>query len=171
MRMKLFPRRNNKLYMKGRHKNRPLPDCYSLLHYMLYSCNAPLVPLKQELQMLLEYIELEKQRYGNQLEVAIQIPSIDPELIIAPLLILPFIENCFKHGASEILEQPWINIQLQVDDKEIHLKIINGKAPNTAVQSGGIGIGNVRRCLALLYPDRYDLQIIAGEEIYIVNLK
>ncbi|WP_233260723.1 sensor histidine kinase [Pedobacter sp. HMWF019] len=143
----------------------------TLLRYMLYSCNAPLVPLKQELQMLLEYIELEKQRYGNQLEIAIQIPAVDPDLMVAPLLILPFIENCFKHGTSNMLEHPWINIQLQLDGKAMHLKLINGKAPNATLQSGGIGIENVKRRLALLYPNRYDLQIIAEEEMYIVNLK
>jgi LytS/YehU family sensor histidine kinase len=53
----------------------------------------------------------------------------------------------------------------------MHLKLINGKAPNAAVQSGGIGIENVKRRLALLYPDKYNLQIIAEEEMYIVNLK
>jgi two-component system LytT family sensor kinase len=143
----------------------------TLLRYMLYSCNVPLVPLKQELQMLLEYIELEKQRYGNQLEVVIQLPAIDLDLMVAPLLILPFIENCFKHGASNMLEHPWINIQLQLDGKAMHLKLINGKAPNAAVQGGGIGIENVKRRLALLYPNKSNLQIITEEEMYIVNLK
>jgi two-component system LytT family sensor kinase len=143
----------------------------TLLRYMLYSCNSPLVPLKQELQMLLEYIDLEKQRYGNQLEVVIQLPAIDLDLMVAPLLILPFIENCFKHGASNMLEHPWINIQLQLDGKAMHLKLINGKAPNAAVQGGGIGIENVKRRLALLYPNKSNLQIITEEEMYIVNLK
>ena len=143
----------------------------TLLRYMLYHCNAPLVPLRQEVQILLQYIELEKQRYGNQLEVAIQIPVIDADLSIAPLLILPFIENCFKHGASDILERPWINIQLDIADDAMHLKLINGKTPNATVQNGGIGIENVRRRLALLYSGRYELQIIPEEEMYIVNLK
>lgn len=142
----------------------------TLLRYMLYSCNAPLVPLKQELNMLMEYIELEQQRYGNGLEVAIQLPAVDPDLLIAPLLILPFIENCFKHGASDMLDKPWINIQLSLQDEDLKLKIINGKAPGQTVQSGGIGIENVRRRLALLYPNRHRLSIMNEEETYIVNL-
>ncbi|CAM4411636.1 Histidine kinase [Pedobacter westerhofensis] len=141
-----------------------------LLRYMLYSCNAPLVPLKQELQMMQEYIDLEKQRYGNDLEVILQIPAIDPYLQIAPLLILPFIENCFKHGASHMLEKPWINIQLHMAGQTMHLKLINGKAAIAKAESGGIGIANVRRRLDLLYPARSDLQIIAEDEMYIVNL-
>jgi hypothetical protein len=142
----------------------------TLLRYMLYSCNAPLVPLKQELNMLMEYIELEQQRYGNGLEVAIQLPAVDPDLLIAPLLILPFIENCFKHGASDMLDKPWINIQLSLQDEDLKLKIINGKAPGQTVQSGGIGVENVRRRLALLYPNRHRLSIMNEEETYIVNL-
>jgi two-component system LytT family sensor kinase len=142
----------------------------TVLRYMLYSCNTPLVPLKQEVNMLLEYIELEKQRYGNDLEVAVNVPAIDPDLMIAPLLILPFIENCFKHGASNMLENPWINIQLHIAGEDMHLKLINGNAAGAAVQSGGIGIENVRQRLALLYPKQHTLQIIAEEEMYIVNL-
>jgi two-component system LytT family sensor kinase len=142
----------------------------TLLRYMLYSCNEPLVPLKQELQMMYEYIDLEKQRYGNDLEVILQIPAINQDLQIAPLLILPFIENCFKHGSSNMLEKPWINIQLHIADETMHLKLINGKAATRKVESGGIGIANARRRLALLYPDKYDLQIIAEAEMYIVNL-
>jgi len=142
----------------------------TLLRYMLYSCNAPLVPLKQEVNMLLEYIELEKQRYGNDLDVAVQIPVIDPDLMIAPLLILPFVENCFKHGASNMVEKPWINIQIHVAGETMHLKLINGMTAGTTFQSGGIGIENVRSRLALLYPYRHNLEILAEEEMYIVNL-
>jgi two-component system LytT family sensor kinase len=141
-----------------------------LLRYMLYACNAPLVPLKQELQMMLEYIDLEKQRYGNDLEVMLQIPPIDPDPQIAPLLILPFIENCFKHGTSHMLEKPWINIQLHMTGTTMHLKLINGRAATGATANGGIGIANVRRRLALLYPGKYELHIIAEDEMYIVNL-
>ena len=142
----------------------------TLLRYMLYSCNAPLVPLKQEVNMLLEYIDLEKQRYGNALDVAVQIPVIDPKLMVAPLLILPFIENCFKHGASNMVEKPWINMLIHVTGETMHLKLINGMAAGTTFQSGGIGIENVRNRLALLYPHRHTLQIMAEEEMYIVNL-
>ena len=120
--------------------------------------------------MLLEYIDLEKQRYGNALDVAVRIPVIDPNLMVAPLLILPFIENCFKHGASNMVEKPWINMLIHVTGETMHLKLINGMAAGTTFQSGGIGIENVRNRLALLYPHRHTLQIMAEEEMYIVNL-
>lgn len=68
----------------------------ALLRYMLYSCNAPLVPLSQEIGMMQEYIALERKRYGNHLEISIQTPDSYQDLMIAPLLILPFVENCFQ---------------------------------------------------------------------------
>ncbi|RYE18185.1 MAG: histidine kinase, partial [Sphingobacteriaceae bacterium] len=112
----------------------------ALLRYMIYSCSAPLVPLAQEVNMMLEYMELEKKRYGNQLEISVQTPGDYHDLMIAPLLILPFVENCFKHGASNMLEKPWINVQLRLKNTEMHLKIINGKAGNNKAETGGIGI-------------------------------
>lgn len=142
----------------------------TLLRYMLYYCNAPLVPLKQEVNMLLEYIELEKKRYGNQLEISVQLPDDFEDLAIAPLLILPFVENCFKHGTSDVLERPWINVNMVLKNEQMHLKLINGKAKNTVSQTGGIGISNVGKRLALLYPGQYNLQIMEEEEMYIVNL-
>lgn len=142
----------------------------TLLRYMLYNCNAPLVSLKQEIQMLMEYIELEKKRYGNQLEISVQLPNDFKNLMIAPLLILPFVENCFKHGASNMLDKPWINIHITTTNNLMQLKLINGKVNNATGQTGGIGINNVRQRLNLLYPEQHKLQIIEEEEMYIVNL-
>jgi two-component system LytT family sensor kinase len=142
-----------------------------LLRYILYTCNAPLVPLAKEVTMMLEYIELEKKRYGNELKVAVQIPSDYQNLVIAPLLILPFVENCFKHGASDMLDAPWINIHIALENEGMNLKVVNGKSPGKVAQTGGIGIENVRRRLQLLYPDQHQLSILSEEEIYIVNLK
>lgn len=141
-----------------------------LLRYILYSCNAPLVPLEKEVAMIQEYIELEKKRYGNQLEIAMQTPDDYNGLLVSPLLILPFIENCFKHGTSDMLEKPWINIQLNLQGQSMQLKIINGKAMEKKEQPGGIGIDNVRRRLQLLYPEKHQLNILEEEEVYIVNL-
>jgi len=95
---------------------------------------------------------------------------IDPNLMVAPLLILPFVENCFKHGASNMVEKPWINIQLHIAGETMQLKLINGMTAGTTFQNGGIGIENVRSRLALLYYHRHNLQIVAEEEMYIVNL-
>ncbi len=69
-----------------------------------------------------------------------------------------------------MLDKPWINISLSLDGENMALKMVNGKAAGKTVQGGGIGIENVRRRLVLLYPDRHRLEIIAEQEMYIVNL-
>ena len=144
-----------------------------LLRFMLYEGRQPLVPLAKELKMIQDYINLEKIRYGNKLEISIDLPDHTNDLYIAPLLLLPLVENCFKHGTSNMLEQPWINLQLDIQDKQLRMKLINGKAQDSEDHSvhTGIGIKNVQERLKLLYPDKYELTITNDEEIFIVNLK
>jgi len=144
-----------------------------MLRYMLYECNQPFVPLNKELQMITDYVTLEKIRYGNQLDVQIDFPSETGNLVIAPLLLLPFVENCFKHGASNMLDQPWISLQVIVDNRVMKMKLVNGKANDykPLKSSNGIGISNVKKRLELIYPEKYILDIQEEDEVYIVNLK
>lgn len=142
-----------------------------ILRYMLYECNQPLVPLKHELAMLKEYIALEQTRYGNGLDVHVDLPSVENNLAIAPLILLPFVENCFKHGTSKMLEQPWISLQLSVDDNWLRMKLLNGKMENSPPSENGIGLANVTKRLELLYPGKYELTLHDEPEVYIVNLK
>ncbi len=144
-----------------------------MLRYILYEGQKPLVPLKQELTMITEYVNLEKIRYGNKLDVHILIPDKHNDLYIAPLLLLPFVENCFKHGTSNMLQDPWINLTIELRDTILVMKLMNGKASvNGKIQSqSGIGINNVRQRLDLLYKDKHELQIREEEEVFVVDLK
>jgi sensor histidine kinase YesM len=145
-----------------------------ILRYMLYDCNQPLVSLAKELKMLEEFIDLEKVRYGNSLELHIDLPQNTQIFFIAPLLMIPFVENCFKHGTSDILDQPWMNLNISMNDNEMKMIVMNGKPPGVSRQSdldGGIGISNVRKRLELLYPGKHELIIKEEEEVFIVNLK
>jgi hypothetical protein len=141
-----------------------------LLRYMLYECNQSLVPLTKEFNMLRDYISLEQIRYGNKPDLNIDLPETSDELYIAPLLLLPFIENSFKHGASHMLEQPWISLQISINDLELKMKLLNGKNPHSSDAHGGIGIDNVKKRLELLYPQQHQLSINNEEEVFIVNL-
>lgn len=142
-----------------------------LLRYMLYSAQAPLVDLEEEVSLLRAYIELEKTRYGNQLDVVMHTPTDYQHLRIAPLLLLPFVENCFKHGTSTVLEQPWLSLDLRLVGTTLHLKVINGTAAGYVPgESGGLGLATVRRRLALLYPGQHQLVTLAEEELYLVTL-
>ena len=144
-----------------------------ILRYILYEGQKPLVPLKQELMMVTEYISLEKIRFGNKLDTYELTPDKTDGLFIAPLLLLPFAENCFKHGASKTLQNPWINLTVEVEDTTLIMKLMNGKAtaPEDGHNKTGIGISNVRQRLELLYKDKFDLQIREDEEMFVVDLK
>ena len=81
-----------------------------LLRSILYECNNEYISIRQEIGMIHNYITLEKIRYGNKLDISLDISQSAQELQIAPLLLLPLVENSFKHGASQVIEQPWLNI-------------------------------------------------------------
>lgn len=144
-----------------------------MLRYILYEGNKPLVPLKQELEMIREYIELEKIRYGNKLDVHVRTPVNMDDLYIAPLLLLPFVENCFKHGTSKMLQNPWISFTMELKETRMQMKLMNGKAPRAEEErrTPGIGIQNVRQRLELLYKDKYEMQITEDEEVFVVDLQ
>ncbi|HMH21198.1 MAG TPA: histidine kinase [Puia sp.] len=144
-----------------------------MLRYMLYEGSQPLVPLSKELKMIEEYIGLEKIRYGNKLELHIDMPAYTHDLNIAPLMLLPFAENCFKHGTSNILENPWLNLQITLKDNMMAMKLLNGKPPQAdgSNRKPGIGIGNVRKRLELIYPGKHLLTITNDPDVFIVSLK
>ena len=144
-----------------------------LLRYILYEGRKPLVPLDKELQMILEYINLEKLRYGDKLDLYYLVADKTKDIYIAPLLLLPFIENCFKHGTSSLLQNSWINLTIEVKETTLVMKLTNGKANTNEIfpKKPGNGIDNVRQRLELLYNDRHELQIREEEEVFIVDLK
>jgi LytS/YehU family sensor histidine kinase len=142
-----------------------------MLRFMIYECNQPVVPLSKELKMISDYITLEKIRYGNRLDIHIDIPGHTGNLSIAPLLLLPLVENCFKHGTSNMLEQPWLTLEVRIDRNTMNMKLMNGKAPQAKERNHqpGIGIGNVRKRCDLLYAGKYALNITDDTEVFIVD--
>jgi sensor histidine kinase YesM len=144
-----------------------------LMRYILSEGNKTAVPLSKELTMLNEYINLEKVRYGNKLELHISMPQETGNLQIAPLLLLPFVENCFKHGTSKFLIHPWINLKIELKGKTMIMKLMNGKETQQVEETvrSGTGVLNVKKRLELLYKDKYELQISDEQEIFVVNLK
>jgi sensor histidine kinase YesM len=143
-----------------------------ILRYMLYECNKPLVSLSQELKMMEEYVVLEKVRYGNKLELHVELPEVTEGYFVAPLMILPFVENCFKHGTSNILDQPWISLTITLEGDEMTMKLLNSKSQeHPSTNDHGIGIENAKKRLALLYPEKHQLTIQEEHEVFIVILK
>ena len=159
----------------------------SLLRYILYECNDPLVSLNQEIDSLKHYIQLEKMRFGERLEISLSFTGDLANRSIAPLLFLPFVENSIKHGISEQLDKSWISLHLHVEGQTLTFKLINSRASETAPgsatrppvarlvapatpRSSGLGLLNVRRRLDLLYPDCHILKLTPDEDTFMVSL-
>ncbi|RYF87940.1 MAG: hypothetical protein EOO03_09535 [Chitinophagaceae bacterium] len=143
----------------------------SLLSYMLYDCKAEEVLLEKELEIMKNYIELEKERYGEKIDVSINIEGEIQDRFISPLLLLPFLENAFKHGTSEQLEKPWLSFDLAVRRDILRCKIVNSKNDVVPVSSQGIGIDNIKKRLQFLYPGRHQLKFSDEGNFFVVSLE
>ena len=143
-----------------------------MLRYILFDGKKPLVPLDKELQMLKEYMHLEKSRYGEKLDLHYLIADYSNDVYIAPLLLLPFIENCFRESGSNGLENPWVNVTIELKDTTLFMKLLNGKTTSKDIDTNNeLGLNSVRQRLELLYKDRHDLQARDEEDVFIVDLK
>ena len=143
-----------------------------MLHYILNECNLSFVPLGKEIKMIRDYMALEKIRYAEQMQMTIDIQDDHDGKMIAPLLLIPFVENSFKHGASKMITQPWIKLNLSVENNRLDFSIINSKPSNieSPMTKGNIGLKNVRKRLELLYPGTHELNIVSEPDSYAVHL-
>lgn len=148
----------------------------SLLHYMLYECKADLVPLENEFTFTNSYIALEKLRHKEeQCKVTINIKGDITGHQIAPLLLINFLENSFKHGTKTSFGNSWINMEIEVTNKDFRFNLQNSKPTNPIHQTfseyrGGIGLKNVKRRLEILYPRRHKLTINNNPDHFEVDL-
>jgi two-component system, LytTR family, sensor kinase len=147
-----------------------------LLRYQLYECNEHHIPLAQELSYINSYIELQRLRHDHdnlQMDVVIRSSETD-ELLIAPFVLLPFIENAFKHVSKEKGRNNAIRISIGAEDKILEMTVENTMATDAsreAVKGGGIGLANVRRRLDLLYRDNHVLHVGGDGERYLAQLE
>ncbi len=148
-----------------------------LLDYVLYKGAADRVPLGQEVDFLQTYLSLERIRYNGRLEVSLEADGIDPELPIAPLLLVPLLENSFKHGARRDVRRSWIRMELKTDGSRLHVVIANGKpAAQDDKEPGadtteGLGLENVRRRLELLYGGSHEFDIRDEADLFEVRVR
>lgn len=149
----------------------------SILRYVVYEGAAAKVPLKKEIEVLKSYIELEKIRYEERLELNLNVRGTVHSQEIVPLLMLPLVENAFKHGASETMGTSWINIDIVINENDFTFKISNSKpdTQSTTVASDSyntrIGLANVRKRLQLLYSGRHSFRVKDEDDVFIVELK
>ncbi len=166
----------NNIYSLSLDKSEKTPEVVlgisNILRYSLYECTAQQVSLKRDIEILEDYIKLEKIRYEERLELNLHIMNDTDNQQIAPLLMLPLVENAFKHGTAATIDTPWINIQLQVAGNHLTLNISNSKPEitNSRDSEGKIGIENVRKRLNLLYPGRHSLDFFDEQDCFITLL-
>jgi two-component system, LytTR family, sensor histidine kinase AlgZ len=142
----------------------------NLLSYMLYDCRAPEVRLGKELDIMKNYVELERERYGNKIDISWNAEGDINNISIAPLLMIPFIENAFKHGTSEQVEKSWLTVDISVKENKLRAKIANSKNEFASHSKNGIGIENVKKRLQFIYPDHHELKITEETNFYVVSL-
>lgn len=139
-----------------------------VLRYVLYETPKTKVALEQEIKLLEDYIALEKLRFDEgRLQLKMNVDLDDPSTEIAPLLLLPLIENAFKHGASEQREEARISISISLKNKHLEVTIINSKPLEKLETKPGIGLQNLRRQLELLYPKAHALNLEEKEENFV----
>jgi LytS/YehU family sensor histidine kinase len=140
---------------------------------MIHECEQPFVPLEKEIKLIRDYMGLEKVRYGNRLDMQVQVNGDYKNKQIAPLLMIPFVENCFKHGASVMRGQQWIKLTISINEDQLELMLSNSKPPDTPGTNNkrGIGLANVQKRLQLLYPDKHSLKLESSNDSYFVHLK
>jgi sensor histidine kinase YesM len=168
----------NSIYSLALHQSGKTPAAIlkisDLMRYMLYEANEDKVPLKNELQFLENYFELQKLRSDDRTEIKLNVAGEVKKQQIAPLLFLPFIENSFKHGVKGDPEGGFTRVSINVNGEEVQLDVINNKGKIDKVEKGdfqGIGLQNARRRLELLYPQRHTLSINDLEDSFEVKLK
>jgi two-component system, LytTR family, sensor kinase len=166
----------NNLYVLTLNNSGKAPDMIhklsQLMSYMLYDSNQAEVPLEMEIKYIKNYIDLEKIRYGERLEVLLRVYERTDGIMIAPLLILPLVENSFKHGASHQLEGGWIHVDIDVRDNTLLIKVENNKVHlENGHRPSGIGLSNARKRLNHVYPNRHSLQLFDEDDTFLAVLR
>lgn len=168
----------NNIYALSLKKSDRTPDMIiklsEMMRYMLYECNERYVPLENEISYLKNYLDLEHLRQGENFSINFEIEGEVLDQKIAPMLIIPFVENCFKHGVNRQLEDGYVDIQFKISDSQIRTIIKNSKPSDQPTSnhrtSGGIGLLNVKKRLDLLYKGRYILDIQDEPESFFIDL-
>ena len=141
-----------------------------LLRYILAESAKNKILLTRELSILKNYISLEQIRFGNRLDMTINIQGDLDHKLIAPLLFLPLVENAFKHGIETAENSAFLNVSLVCNEKELYFRCENSfDEENTSIP--GIGIANLKKRLDLLYPNKHSLKLNSENHIFKAELK
>lgn len=143
-----------------------------LMRYMLYDSTGTQVPLERELEYLKNYVELQKVRFEEDVDIRLKVEGTAQGQTIEPMMMIPFVENAFKHGVG-MIDDPVIDILVAFDKESLRFSVKNKITPEPVESkdpSSGIGLRNVKRRLELLYPKTHQLEISETEEWFVITL-
>jgi two-component system, LytTR family, sensor kinase len=166
----------NNIYSLARDKSDLAPESIlrlsKMLRFMLYETGGNYIAIEQELKIINDYIALEKLRYDESLRINFNHDIEDMKQALPPLLLIPLVENAFKHGVSETRNQPFVDIHLSVDKRQLVFVVKNSTEDLPAEKSvkENIGLSNLRRQLELLYKE-YDLFVLQSGSVFAATLK
>ena len=155
---------------KSEHTEYSILKLSELLRYVLYETGEERVPLERDIQYINNYIDLQRIRLSSKITLRYTINGNLSGNTIAPLMLITFIENAFKHGIS-YTQPSVIDIDITVFEKTLTLTVSNPVVKNDIFTQGGLGLKNVTRRLELLYPGKHNLTISQTDNQYLVNLK
>lgn len=143
----------------------------NIMRYILHECSAPSIPIAGEIKIIEDFIALERLRYNDRLRVTFECELDDPQYPLAPLILLPFVENAFKHGAGEARFEITIDIRLRLSEGKLEFCISNSTDQDGNISlNKGTGLKNVSRQLELIYGDYYHLTFLPEEGTFKVQL-
>ncbi|NML23940.1 histidine kinase [Pseudoflavitalea sp. G-6-1-2] len=150
-----------------------LMELSNLMHYMLYESDEEKVSIQREIDYLQSYIDLQTLRFGHHVRISFEAEQPPEDFAIEPMLLIPLVENAFKHGVG-MIEDPEIIVQLKVIKDEVLLMVqnkFNRQGSEAKDKTSGIGLTNLKRRLGLLYPNRHMLNMVSNGVYYNASLK
>lgn len=167
----------NNIYSLALRKSEKTPDMVlklsDMMRYVLYECNAGRVALEREIQFISNYIELERIRHGEHVSINFSLTGNPEDYRIEPLLLIPIVENSFKHGLNAQMEKGFVDVRLNILNGRLRLNVLNSVPINGSFlkEMGGIGLDNMQKRLDLIYPEKHQLKIAALQNSYKVDLE
>ncbi len=164
----------NNIYSLTRDKSDLAPESIlrlsKILRFMLYETSGTYIAIEQELKIISDYISLEKLRYDESLRINFNYDIEDMKQALPPLLLIPLVENAFKHGVSETRSQPFVDIHLSIKNRQLVFVVKNSSEQLSENVKENIGLSNLKRQLELLYTD-YNLSVQQKESVFTAVLK
>ena len=166
----------NNIYSLARDKNDLAPESIlrlsKILRFMLYETSGSYIAIENELKIINDYISLEKLRYDESLNINFNHDIENMQQAIPPLLLIPLVENAFKHGVSETRSRPFVDIHLSVNNRQLAFIVRNSTdtSPGSGTVKENIGLSNLRRQLEMLYSE-YHLSVQQDHSVFITTLK